>query len=173
MWGKSCSLDQIQAWQGAVIWEIKVQKNPTHKVHIRCCLELSAGRNLMHGINSQKYFMGQRRLLSCQNQSCLPVVLNYTLTGAIKQPKRAAHENRTWVRVVGLLCLQPQSPVHWRTSTRHSSLTPAAWIHDKQICNKSGPTKSYSQAYAVLAWSRQHAHLWHSNWKIPIPTGKY
>lgn len=88
---------------------------------IRCCLELSAGRNLMDEVNSQNYFMGQRRLLSCQNQSCPPVVLNYTFGGAIKQPIRAAPENRTWVRVVGLLCLQPQSPVHWRTSTTTSA----------------------------------------------------
>lgn len=103
---------------------------------------------------------------SCQNQSCLPVFPNYTLAGAIKQPIRAAPEDRTRVRLVGLLCLQPQSPVHRRTGTHHSSLMPAAWIHDKQICNKSGPIKSYTQAYTVLAWGRQHAH-----W-VPIPTGK-
>lgn len=146
---------------------MKVQKNPTRKVHIHCCLELSAGRNLMRRVNSQKYFMDQRKLLSCQNQSCLPVLLNYTLAGAIKQPIRAAPENRTWVRVVGLLCLQPQSPVHWRTGTSHSSLLPAAWIHDKRICNKSGPIKSYSQAYTVLEWGRQHAH------QVPITTEKH
>lgn len=39
----------------------------------------------MRGVDSQKYVMDQRRLLSCQKQSCLPVVLNYTLAGAIKQ----------------------------------------------------------------------------------------
>lgn len=125
----------------------------------------SAGRNLVHGVNSQKYLMDQRKLLSCQNQSCLLVVLDYTLARAIKQPIRAAPKNRTWARVVGLLFLQPQSPVHWRAQSHHSSLMPAAWIHAWIL--ESGSIKSYSQSLHSSAMKQAACPLSaHSKWKI-------